>query len=54
MTPRPYQFAAIVGGAIAGSVAAGILADHEIQVVVIEQNKGPKRATATSLSPKLA
>src|SRR6266403_2033311 len=39
MTARPYHFAAIVGGAIAGSVAAEILADHGIQVVVIEQNK---------------
>jgi len=41
MTARPYHFAAIVGGAIAGSVAAEILADHGIQVVVIEQNKRP-------------
>jgi flavin-dependent dehydrogenase len=30
MTDRPHHFAAIVGGAIAGSVAAEILADHEI------------------------
>jgi len=41
MTARPQHFAAIVGGAIAGSVAAEILADHGIQVVVIEQNKRP-------------
>src|SRR6266403_2090447 len=41
MTARPYHFAAIVGGAIAGSVAAEILADHGIPVVVIEQNKRP-------------
>jgi ferredoxin/flavodoxin---NADP+ reductase len=41
MTARPYHFAAIVGGAIAGSVAAEILADHGVQVVVIEQNKRP-------------
>ena len=41
MIARPYHFAAIVGGAIAGSVAAEILADHGIQVVVIEQNKRP-------------
>jgi NADPH-dependent glutamate synthase beta subunit-like oxidoreductase len=41
MTARPYHFAAIVGGAIAGSVAAEILADHGIQVVVIEQNQKP-------------
>jgi NADPH-dependent glutamate synthase beta subunit-like oxidoreductase len=41
MTARPYHFAAIVGGAIAGSVAAEILADHGIRVVVIEQNKRP-------------
>ncbi len=41
MTARPQHFAAIVGGAIAGSVAAEILADHGIHVVVIEQNKRP-------------
>jgi choline dehydrogenase-like flavoprotein len=41
MTHRPYHFVAIVGGAIAGSVAAEILADNGIQVVVIEQNKKP-------------
>jgi flavin-dependent dehydrogenase len=35
MTDR-ITLAAIVGGAIAGSVAAEILADHGIQVVVIE------------------
>src|SRR6266403_4702586 len=39
MTARPYHFAAIVGGAIAGSVAAEILADNGIHVIVIEQNK---------------
>lgn len=36
-----HHFVAIVGGAIAGSVAAEILADHGIQVVIIEQNKKP-------------
>src|SRR6202140_727454 len=41
MTARPQHFAAIIGGAIAGSIAAEILADHGIQVVVIEQNKRP-------------
>ncbi len=41
MTHRPYHFVAIVGGAIAGSVAAEILADNGIHVVVIEQNKKP-------------
>ncbi|HWO35126.1 MAG TPA: FAD-dependent oxidoreductase [Candidatus Acidoferrum sp.] len=41
MTHRPYHFVAIVGGAIAGSVAAEILADNRIHVVVIEQNKKP-------------
>jgi NADPH-dependent glutamate synthase beta subunit-like oxidoreductase len=41
MTHRPHHFVAIVGGAIAGSVAAEILADHGIHVVVIEQNKKP-------------
>src|SRR6266852_160912 len=41
MTDRPYHFVAIVGGAIAGSVAAEILAGHGIHVVVIEQNERP-------------
>jgi ferredoxin--NADP+ reductase len=41
MTHRPYHFVAVVGGAIAGSVAAEILADSGIHVVVIEQNKRP-------------
>src|SRR6204780_5392392 len=41
MTARPHHFAAIVGGAIAGSVAAEIFADHGIQAVVIEQNERP-------------
>jgi NADPH-dependent glutamate synthase beta subunit-like oxidoreductase len=41
MTARPHHFAAIVGGAIAGSVAAEIFADHGIQVLVIEQNERP-------------
>src|SRR5712671_2144404 len=41
MTDRPYHFVAIVGGAIAGSVAAEILADRGIRVVVIEQNERP-------------
>jgi ferredoxin--NADP+ reductase len=41
MTHKPYHFVAVVGGAIAGSVAAEILADSGIHVVVIEQNKRP-------------
>jgi len=41
MKDRPYHFVAIVGGAIAGSVAAEILAHHGIRVVVIEQNARP-------------
>jgi len=41
MTDRPYHFVAIVGGAIAGSVAAEILADNGIRAVVIEQNERP-------------
>src|SRR5689334_18609774 len=41
MTDRPYHFVAIVGGAIAGSVAAEILADQGIRVAVIEQNTRP-------------
>ena len=41
MTHRPFHLVAIVGGAIAGSVGAEILADNGIHVVVIEQNKRP-------------
>jgi len=41
MAHRPYHFVAVIGGAIAGSVAAEILADSAIHVVVIEQNKRP-------------
>ena len=41
MTHKPHHFVAIVGGAIAGSVAAEILTDNGIRVVVIEQNKKP-------------
>jgi ferredoxin/flavodoxin---NADP+ reductase len=41
MTDTPYHFAAIVGGAIAGSVAAEILAENGIHAVVIEQNERP-------------
>jgi ferredoxin/flavodoxin---NADP+ reductase len=37
---RQY-FVAVVGGAVSGSVAAEILADHGIQVAVFEQNKRP-------------
>src|SRR5579871_5295497 len=41
MKYRRYHFVAVVGGAIAGSVAAEILVDNGIHVVVIEQNKKP-------------
>ena len=41
LTHRTYHFVAVIGGAIAGSVAAEILADSAIHVVVIEQNKRP-------------
>src|SRR3984893_15674321 len=41
MPNNGQHFVAIVGGAIAGSVAAEILADHGIRVAVIEQNKRP-------------
>ena len=41
MSINGQYFVAIVGGAISGSVAAEILADHGIQVVVFEQNKRP-------------
>jgi ferredoxin/flavodoxin---NADP+ reductase len=41
MPERGNYFVAVVGGAISGSVAAEILADHGIRVAVIEQNKRP-------------
>ena len=41
MRHKPYHFVAVVGGAIAGSVAAEILADNGIHAVVIEQNRRP-------------
>ena len=41
MSNNGKHFVAIIGGAIAGSVAAEILADHGIRVAVIEQNKRP-------------
>ena len=41
MLENQHYFVAIVGGAIAGSVAAEILADHGIRVAVLEQNKRP-------------
>ena len=41
MAESGQHFVAIVGGAIAGSVAAEILADHGVQVAVFEQNSRP-------------
>ena len=41
MSSHGQHFVAIIGGAIAGSVAAEILAEHGIRVAVIEQNKRP-------------
>ena len=41
MPENGQYFVAVVGGAIAGSVAAEILADRGIRVAVIEQNKRP-------------
>jgi ferredoxin--NADP+ reductase len=41
MIDKPHHFAAVIGGAIAGSVAAEIFADRGIRVVVIEQNQRP-------------
>jgi ferredoxin/flavodoxin---NADP+ reductase len=41
MPNNGQYFVAIIGGAIAGSVAAEILADHGIRVAVFEQNKRP-------------
>jgi len=41
MSSNGQHFVAIIGGAIAGSVAAEVLASHGIRVAVIEQNKRP-------------
>ena len=41
MSEKRQHFVAVIGGAIAGSVAAEILADHGIRVAVIEQNNRP-------------
>src|SRR3990172_6305027 len=41
MSSNDRHVVAVIGGAIAGSVAAEMLADHGIQVVIIEQNKRP-------------
>jgi ferredoxin/flavodoxin---NADP+ reductase len=38
---NPGHFVAVIGGAISGSVAAEILADHGIRVAVFEQNTRP-------------
>jgi len=41
MPSEPQYFVAVVGGAVSGSAAAEILAEHGIQVAVFEQNKRP-------------
>jgi len=41
MTSPGQHFVAVIGGAISGSVAAEILADHGIRVAVFEQNTRP-------------
>ena len=41
MSKKATHYVAIIGGAVAGSVAAEILAEHGIRVVIIEQNKKP-------------
>ena len=41
MTNRSHHFVAVIGGAISGSAAAEILADHGIRVAVFEQNTRP-------------
>ena len=41
MTNPGNHFVAVIGGAISGSVAAEILADHGIRVAVFEQNTRP-------------
>ena len=41
MADPGHHFVAVIGGAISGSVAAEILADHGIRVAVFEQNTRP-------------
>jgi NADPH-dependent glutamate synthase beta subunit-like oxidoreductase len=41
MEEKPHHFVAVVGGAVSGSVAAEILADNGVEVVVVEQNDRP-------------
>ena len=41
MTNPGNYFVAVIGGAISGSVATEILADHGIRVAVFEQNTRP-------------
>ncbi len=41
MSEQKRHFVAVVGGAVAGSVAAEILSDHGVRVAVIEQNTRP-------------
>ena len=41
MSASKRHFVAVIGGAVAGSVAAELLADHGIRVAVIEQNTRP-------------
>ena len=41
MTNPGHHFVAVIGGAISGSVASEILADHGIRVAVFEQNTRP-------------
>jgi flavin-dependent dehydrogenase len=41
MTHRPYHFVAVVGGAIAGSVAAEILRTMGFTWLLLKQNKKP-------------
>ena len=41
MSENGQHVVAVIGGAVAGSVAAEILADHGVRVVVIEQNSRP-------------
>src|SRR3990167_9599620 len=41
MSEKKQHFVAVIGGAVAGSVAAEILADQGIRVAVFEQNTRP-------------
>lgn len=41
MAEPPHHVVVVIGGAVSGSVAAELLADHGVEVVVIDQNDRP-------------